>query len=197
MEGPKSLKATRYKSNSKVKMKNEKLKNLDGRLRCNLKFCNLQFAICNSRRGGFTPLERKFPFWGRAKKYIARPVTKNISNEPNFLTGFTLLEIMIALAIVGVAIIAILHTVNYHADVAYEHTITTRMLLMAREKIAEMEINPKNDKGIFPETDFSYETIITDIKDPQQTEYKGIVELKAIVRGHDKEIELSELVIKK
>jgi prepilin-type N-terminal cleavage/methylation domain-containing protein len=111
--------------------------------------------------------------------------------------GFTLLEIMIALAIVGVAIIAILHTVNYHADVAYEHTITTRMLLLAREKIAEMEINPKNDKGVFPETDFSYETIVTDIKYPQQTEDKRIVELKAIVRGYDKEIELSELVIKK
>jgi hypothetical protein len=71
------------------------------------------------------------------------------------------------------------------------------MLLMAREKIAEMEINPKNEKGIFPETDFSYETIVTDIKGPQQTEDKGIVELKAIVRGYDKEIELSELVIKK
>lgn len=112
-------------------------------------------------------------------------------------SGFTFLEIMVALAIVGIAVITILHTVNYHADVVYEHTLTTRMLLMAREKIAEMEINPKNDKGVFPEIDVSYETIVRDIKDSQQTEDKGIVELKAIVRGYDKEIELSELVVKK
>jgi general secretion pathway protein I len=38
-------------------MKNTKLRNLDRKLRCNLKICNLQFVICNSRKGGFTLIE--------------------------------------------------------------------------------------------------------------------------------------------
>jgi len=113
------------------------------------------------------------------------------------ITGFTLLEIMIALAIAGIAIIAILQTVNYHAGVAYEHTLYTRMFLMAKEKIGETEISLQDDKGVFPETDISYETMVREIKDSQQTEDEGIVELKVIVRGHDKEIELSELVTRK
>jgi len=112
-------------------------------------------------------------------------------------SGFTLLEIMIALAIAGIAIIAILQTVNYHAGVAYEHTLYTRMLLMAKEKIGETEISLQNDKGVFPETDISYETMVREIKDSQQTEDEGIMELKVIVRGHNKEIELSELVTQK
>ncbi len=112
-------------------------------------------------------------------------------------SGFTLLEIMIALAIAGIAIIAILQTVNYHAGVAYEHTLYTRMLLMAKEKIGETEIYLQDDKGVFPETDISYETMVREFKDSQQTGDEGIVELKVIIRGHDKEIELSELVTRK
>ncbi len=111
--------------------------------------------------------------------------------------GFTLLEIMIALAIVSTAIITILLTVNYHAGVAYEHTLETRMLLLAKEKIAELEINPENAKGVFPETDFSYETTVKNIEYTQTAESAVIVELKTIVRGNGKEIELSQLVIQK
>ena len=41
-------------------MQNNKLRkvlNLDGKLRCNLKVCNLQFAICNPPMDGFTLIE--------------------------------------------------------------------------------------------------------------------------------------------
>lgn len=131
---------------------------------------------------------------GRTQKKITR-----LSSLVSYLSssGFTLLEIMIALAIAGTAIIAILQTVNYHAGVAYEHTLYTRMLLMAKEKIGETEIYLQDDKGVFPETDISYETMVREFKDSQQTGDEGIVELKVIVRGHDKEIELSELVTRK
>lgn len=131
---------------------------------------------------------------GRTQKKITR-----LSSLVSYLSssGFTLLEIMIALAIAGIAIIAILQTVNYHAGVAYEHTLYTRMLLMAKEKIGETEIYLQDDKGVFPETDISYETMVREFKDSQQTGDEGIVELKVIIRGHDKEIELSELVTRK
>ena len=38
-------------------------------------------------------------------------------------TGFTLLEVMIALAIIGIALVVILHTVNYHADIMHENVV--------------------------------------------------------------------------
>ncbi|MBI4687152.1 MAG: prepilin-type N-terminal cleavage/methylation domain-containing protein [Nitrospirae bacterium] len=102
--------------------------------------------------------------------------------------GFTLLEVMIALAIVGAVSIVIIHTVNYHAEVSYEHTIKTRMVLLAREKITNMEIKPRREKGTY--NDFFYETIVSDRGD-------GTVELKAIVKGYNKEVVLSEIAIKK
>jgi len=115
--------------------------------------------------------------------------------------GFTLLEIMIALAIVGAVVIAILHTVNYHADVAYEQTITTAMLLIAKEKIAEMELQtksdqpmaekPENTEGIVSGTNFTYENSVN------TTENDGIIELKTIISGDGKKITLSELVLNK
>ena len=115
--------------------------------------------------------------------------------------GFTLLEIMIALAIIGTAIIAILHTVNYHADVEYNNILSTKMLLLAKEKIAEMKIKPVSEKGSLPESGFSYENIVADLKnpgeDPEDAESSDIVVLKTIIVGHDMELELSELIMKR
>lgn len=105
--------------------------------------------------------------------------------------GFTLLEIMIALAIVGAVVITILYTVNYHADTAYEHTVTTRMFLAAKEKITEMEQNPQDAKGDIPETDFIYENSVN------LTEDENIIELKITISGEGKEVVLSELVFNK
>lgn len=109
--------------------------------------------------------------------------------------GFTFLEVMIALAIVGIAVIAIFNTVNYHADVAYDHTITTNMLLLAKGKLAEMEMNPENQKGSIPETDFSYETTVAYINDADSEEKQSILEVKAVIKGQGKEVELSQLVL--
>lgn len=42
----------------------------------------------------FTPLERKFCLIGEAKKYIAKPIRKNISNRSSLLTGCILFGIV-------------------------------------------------------------------------------------------------------
>lgn len=98
---------------------------------------------------------------------------------------------MIALAIVGATLIIILHTVNYHADVSYDHTLTTQIVLFAKEKIADMELNPKDEKGVSPDKNFSYETTV------KNTDDEGVIELKTLVRGYGKEVVLSELIVKK
>ncbi len=98
---------------------------------------------------------------------------------------------MIALAIVGGAVVTILYTVNYHADIAYGHSITTQMLFLAKEKIAEMEQDPHEKKGDIPATDFTFENLVT------PTENENIIEIKTIIRGQGKEVVLSELVSNK
>ncbi len=104
-------------------------------------------------------------------------------------TGFTLLEIMIALAIIGITLTVIIHTVNYHTAVMYENILTTQMYQLAKEKMNDLEIHPKNSKDDIDATGFSYENTVS------ETKYPGIIELKTIVRGHNKEIVLEELVI--
>ena len=119
------------------------------------------------------------------------PSYPRILESLNPAKGFTLLEIMIALVIVGLVLIVTIHTVNYHAGVSYEHTLITQMALLAKEKIAEMESNPENKTGTLPDKNFSYET------SAKNTEDDGIIEVKATVRGYGKEVVLSELIVKK
>ncbi len=106
------------------------------------------------------------------------------------LTGFTLLEIMLALAIIGITLVTVLHTVNYHANVSSENIVTTQMVQLAKEKISDMEINRVNSKGPVEGTDFIYENIVSVTDDP------GKIELKTIVKGPGREIILNEFVRK-
>ncbi|MBI4699058.1 MAG: type II secretion system protein [Nitrospirae bacterium] len=105
--------------------------------------------------------------------------------------GFTLFEIMIALAIIGGVFVTILHTVSYHADIADKHSVNTRMLLLAKEKIAELELYPRNEKGDIPDTGYTYDNSVAPPDD------EGISELKTIISGDGKSIVLSKLVMGK
>jgi len=105
--------------------------------------------------------------------------------------GFTLLEIMIALAIIGLTLVTVLQTVNYHSNVSYENIVTTHMVQLAKEKIWDMETNPVNSKGNIEGTDLTFENIVSATDDPV------IIELKTVIKGQGKEIVLNELVIKK
>jgi len=105
--------------------------------------------------------------------------------------GFTLLEVMISLAIVAALLTTVLYTVNFHADAAYEHTINTKMLLLAKEKLIEMQQHPAEAKGDIQGTDFTYENLINTTEDTR------VIEIKTIIRGHGKEVVLSEFVLNK
>lgn len=104
--------------------------------------------------------------------------------------GFTLLEIMIALAIIGITLTVILHTVNYNTEILYQNTITTEMYQLAKEKMYELESNRVNSKGALNKN-FTFENTVSVSEDP------GIVELKTTIRGHGKEVQLTEIVINK
>lgn len=106
-------------------------------------------------------------------------------------SGFTLLEIMIALAIIGSTLTVILHTVNFHAGIMDDNTVTTRMYQIAKEKMNELEATGKDSKGAVSETGFTYEN--TAIKQ----EESDIIELKTVVRGQEKEVTLNLLIREK
>ncbi len=98
---------------------------------------------------------------------------------------------MIALAIIGITVTVILQTVNYHAGIMYENTLTTRMYLIAKEKMFELEETQKNSSGKIEKTGFKYENTVSALED------SDIVRLKTVIRGDDKEISLIELAFKK
>jgi prepilin-type N-terminal cleavage/methylation domain-containing protein len=104
-------------------------------------------------------------------------------------TGFTLLEIMIALAIIGSFLTVIIYTVNYHADVSYKNAETTQMFQLAKEKLTEMETNPRDSSGTFADTGFAFITTVNEIGEP------GIIEIISVISTDEREITLSELII--
>jgi prepilin-type N-terminal cleavage/methylation domain-containing protein len=105
------------------------------------------------------------------------------------ISGFTLLEIMIALAIIGLTLVTVLYTVNYHSKVAYENMVTTQLVQFAKEKINEAEINKVNSKGSFEGTDITYETTVSPTE-----EDPDLVEVKTVVKEQEKKIILNELI---
>ena len=106
-------------------------------------------------------------------------------------SGFTLLEIMIALAIIGMTVTVILHTVNYHADIMYENTLRTTILQAAKGKMVELEIDNTPSSGVIGSTGIRYEKTVS------KTDRPGIIEIRATVTGDGKKITLNELVREK
>ena len=106
--------------------------------------------------------------------------------------GFTLLEIMVALAIVGGLLVTLLSSLNYHLSVAQRHEFLTVASLLARDKIVESEQSPGNSKGDFPApySGFHYKVEIKD------SPYPGISEMSVVVSSGGEETKLSELIKK-
>jgi prepilin-type N-terminal cleavage/methylation domain-containing protein len=102
--------------------------------------------------------------------------------------GFTLLEIMIALAIIGLTLMTVLHTANYHADLSNENTMVTQMTQLAKEKLFELEENLTSSSGSAGDSGFTFENVVS------ETDIPGIIALKTTVKAKGKEVVLNELV---
>ncbi|MEI6213736.1 MAG: type II secretion system minor pseudopilin GspI [Desulfuromonadales bacterium] len=65
--------------------------------------------------------------------------------------GFTLLEVVVALAIMATVIMTVLGAVNYHLSVISRERESTVLTLMARARLAEIELSgtPKKGEGTF------------------------------------------------
>ena len=106
--------------------------------------------------------------------------------------GFTLLEVLIALAVIGALLVTLISTLNYHLSlVARQETITVATLL-AKNKMAALAKSPEGNKGFFdsPYDRYSYETFVKD------SPYGGIAEIVVVVRSGNDEVTLNELIVK-
>lgn len=65
------------------------------------------------------------------------------------MKGFTLLEVMISLAIMAGVILTVLGSVNYHIGIMANERDSTAMTLLARNRLAELEQAPAKGEGTF------------------------------------------------
>ncbi|MDY6986542.1 MAG: prepilin-type N-terminal cleavage/methylation domain-containing protein [Thermodesulfobacteriota bacterium] len=84
-------------------------------------------------------------------------------------SGFTLLEVMIALAIIAIALVAALGSQSQSVSLANEAKFTTTVTLLAQRKIAELEAKDAedliSDSGDFGDNfpGYRWEAVITDL----------------------------------
>jgi general secretion pathway protein I len=104
--------------------------------------------------------------------------------------GFTLLEVMVSVAIVGGLLVTLIYSLNYHLGIAARHEFITTATLLAKDKMAEAEKAPMAGKGIFPEpfSDYHYTVGIAD------SPYPRIAELDVTVERNGDKVHLSEMI---
>jgi len=78
-------------------------------------------------------------------------------------SGFTLLEVMVAVAVMGALLVTLIYTLNYHLTVAERQESLTIAYLLARDKMEEMEQSAAETKGEFAEP-YSRYHYLTEIK---------------------------------
>lgn len=86
-------------------------------------------------KNGFTPLERKLLHLWRGERN--RKFECGLRPCPNFQTGFTILEVMVALAIVGISIGIFFGLIGNSSRLRGKIDEHTKLLLLARTKTEE------------------------------------------------------------
>ena len=105
-------------------------------------------------------------------------------------SGFTLLEIMITVAVIGGLLVSLISSLNYHLGIAERHEFVTVASLLAKDKLAEVEMNPATQDGEFPDPYSDYH-FTSEIKG---SSYPGISEITVTVSRGDETVKLSDLI---
>ena len=102
--------------------------------------------------------------------------------------GFTLLEVMVSLAIVGGLLMTLIYTLNYNLGITEKLFAVTTMTNLAKEKLEEMETEPQETQGYFPAPYevLNYETKVRDSAFPEITEIAVTVgDVRLALDGED------------
>jgi len=117
-----------------------------------------------------------------------------ISHPSSFILrkrGFTLLEVLIALAILSSLLITLIYTVNYQLGLVERQETITVATLLAKSKMADLEKDPAGSKGEFdaPHEQYSYETFV------KASPYIGVSEIIVVVKAGSEEVKLNEFIV--
>lgn len=100
-------------------------------------------------------------------------------------SGFTLLEVMISLAIMAGVVLTILGSVNYHIGIIAAERDSTALTLLARARMTELESAPAKGEGTFaplhPELSWRADLLPSDLPGLQ----KLVVKVKRNADGRE------------
>jgi prepilin-type N-terminal cleavage/methylation domain-containing protein len=104
--------------------------------------------------------------------------------------GFTLLEVIVSLAIVGGLLMTLIYTLNYNLGITEKLFVVTNMTSLAKEKLDEMEKESRETEGNFPAPyeALKYETKVRDSAFPE------IIEIAVTVGNGKNRVMLSKLI---
>ncbi|MDH7499580.1 MAG: type II secretion system protein [candidate division NC10 bacterium] len=108
-------------------------------------------------------------------------------------SGFTLLEVMVAVAVMGALLVTLIYTLNYHLTIAERQESLTLAYLLARDKMEEMEQGPAETKGEFAEP-YSHYHYLTEIK---TSLYPDMSEIHVLVSDGKEEAKIIGLTRKR
>lgn len=101
------------------------------------------------------------------------------------MKGFTLLEVMVALAIMAGVVLTLLGSVNYHLGIIAAERDNTALTLVARTRLAEIEQAPAKGEGTcapaHPELTWKAELLPTE----QTGLQKLVVKVKRVSDGRE------------
>jgi general secretion pathway protein I len=111
--------------------------------------------------------------------------------------GFTLLEVMVALAIMAGVVLTVLESVNYHLNILTTERDSTALMLLARTRLTELE-----QEGALPQkSEGSFTPLHPDViwhAELFSTHYPSLQKLVVRVqrRGDKREVALVRYVLK-
>ncbi len=103
-----------------------------------------------------TPLKRKPYLLGKIIKYITKTIRKKISYELAFLTGFTIIEIMVVVIIIGILAALVAPRLISRTDEA--RVIEAQIQIKNFETALKLF---KMDNGFYPSTEQGLEALIS------------------------------------
>ena len=104
--------------------------------------------------------------------------------------GFTLLEVLVAVAITGGLLVAIINLVNHHLSVIERYQTLSVETMLAEEKLVDLRAAPRKEEGSFPKPYSRYsfksdivngplpflnELVLTVSRGPDKTVFKMMV----------------------
>ena len=121
---------------------------------------------------------------------------KNSPRKKNAQTGFTLLEVMVAVAIIAMSFVSLLGSQSQSISIAGISRFETTAAMLAREKLTELQLTAfdqiNNSAGQFEDefTDYSWQAEVSELSEDQTgiADSNGMLKLVAleVSRGEDK-----------